>query len=67
MKKNKKLLIGIGIVFLLGIVVVNVNIKKNDNKIRIAALFPLTGNVASVGEHLKNGLELGCKKFVNEV
>ena len=67
MKKNKKLLIGIGIVALLGIV--SFGIYKNwqhessDSGIRIGVLSFLTGTYAQMGQELVNGIILAKEEF----
>lgn len=62
MKKNKKLVIGIGIVALLGIVSVGVynNPQQaiNGKVIRIGAILPLSGPVASDGEEALIGMQI---------
>lgn len=75
MKKNKKLLIGIGIVALLGIV--SVGIYKNrqqdsdDNVIRIGVLSFVTGTYAQMGIDILNGATLAkdvfCQSHTNSV
>ena len=62
MTKNKKLLIGIGIVALLGIVSVGVyrNLHKevDDCMLRVGVILPLTGDWASFGKQMENGIKL---------
>ena len=59
--KNKKLLIGIGIFFVICLIIF---IAKKDspsvkeNKIHIGALFPLTGNLANQGQNVANAFLL---------
>ena len=65
MKKNKKLLIGIGIVVLLGIVAVGIYRNRQqsmDEGVRIGAVLPLTGDWGVFGQRMKNGIEVWLKK-----
>lgn len=80
MKKNKKLVIGIGIVVLLGFVWVGVynnwSHVSDSNAIHIGAFFPLTGNLANQGRNVANAFLLagedvnesyGKKKYVMDL
>lgn len=66
MTKNKKLLIGIGIVALLCIVAVGIyrNRQQNDdNVIRIGAILPLTGKYADTGNSVVAGLDMAVSSL----
>lgn len=67
MKKNKKLLLGIGIIALLGIVSVGIyrNRQQGDdgNVVRIGAILPLTGKHADAGNAIRVGLEFARQKL----
>lgn len=67
MKKNKKLLIGIGIVALLGIVSVGVyrnrQQESESNVVRIGAILPLTGSMANLGQENKAGIMLAVEEI----
>ena len=62
MKKNKKLLIGIGIVALLGIVSVGVyrnhQQESESNVIRVGVILPLTGVSSDLGVPILNAMEI---------
>ncbi len=40
--------------------------KKEDNKIKIGAIIPLTGSSAQYGKWMKDALEMGCEEINNE-
>lgn len=67
MTKNKKLLIGIGMVALLGIVAVgiyqNSRQSTNGDVIRIGAVLPLTGNMSFLGEPELFGLQAAVEEY----
>ncbi len=67
MKKNKKLLIGIGIVVLIGIVLVGIFRNRqqavDDNVIRIGAILPLTGDFAFEGNKAAKAIMLAEKEI----
>lgn len=70
MKKNKKLLIGIGIVALLGIGLIGVlrcyTSSHEGNLIRIACNLPLTGNISIYGESVRNGYTLALEDYAEK-
>ena len=61
MKKNKKLLIGIGIVavvvFVFFVIYKKVQIDKDDKSLLVGVLLPLTGESASYGVECRSGIE----------
>lgn len=61
--KNKKLLICLGIVVLLGLVAIGIFKNRqqaaDDNVIRIGAILPLTGRFGNMGNLIRAGLEEG--------
>lgn len=67
MKKNKKLLIGIGIVALIGIVAVGIyknrQPKADDSVICIATVLPLTGEFGKEGELARKVFDFSAKAF----
>ena len=70
MKKNKKLLIGIGIVALLGIVLIGVlrsyTSPHDGSLIRIACNLPLTGDISIYGESVRNGYTLALEDYAEK-
>lgn len=70
MKKNKKWLIGIGIIGLVGIVVVGILriciASRDDNLIRIACNLPLTGDISIYGESVRNGYTLAYEDYAEK-
>ena len=66
MKKNKKLLIGIGIVALLGIVSIGVywNYQQvnEGNVVRIGAILPMTGSVGFEGERVLAAMKMALEE-----
>jgi len=68
MKKNKKLLIIIGMVVLMGITLVGILRNRqqevDDNVIRIGAILPLTGRYSDNGNSVKIGMDLATE-FLN--
>lgn len=65
MKKNKKLLIGIGIVVLLGIIAVGfykLQQVSDDNVTRIGVLMPMTGENSTFAIPIRRGMELAISK-----
>lgn len=78
MNKSKKMLIGIGIVTLIGIITIGIYNNQQtsgDDTIRIGVILPLTGSIAVDGEELLVGVRLAqqdvnassVKKVVLEV
>ena len=71
MKKNKKLLIGIGIVVLIGIV--SVGIYRNHQRagdrgvVSIGVILPLTGPVSDDGNELLRGIKIAEEKVNNQL
>lgn len=68
MKKNKKLLIGIGIVALLGIVAVGVyqnRQQSEDGVVHIGAILPLTGSLAQTGNNMLMGMKVAAEELLN--
>ena len=67
MKKNKKLLIVIGAVVLIGIVSLLAyraqNKSASDNVVRIGAILPLSGAASFYGESGRRGIELAIELF----
>lgn len=60
--EKKKMFIGVGIVIIVAIIgFVSMNTSKKD-EIRIGAVLPLTGGLASVGEEISNGMNLALKE-----
>ena len=65
--KNKKLLIGIGIVVLLAVVAIGIYKQHiqptDDNVIRIGVILPLTGPVSDDGNELLRGIKIAEEKI----
>lgn len=59
MKKALYIIIAIVIILL---IVVSLKNSKNNDGIVIGAVFPMTGGLASIGEELKNGVDLAVKE-----
>jgi branched-chain amino acid transport system substrate-binding protein len=66
---NKKLIYGLIMAVIVIILVVigfregNQQVNFNKNTIKVGALLPLTGKIASFGEDVKNGLEIAKKEL----
>ena len=65
MIKNKKMLITLGVLAILGSIIIAINFSRMGSRAVVYGLFPLTGNVGIVGQYLKNGLSLGCEDTDN--
>ena len=65
--KNKKLLIGLGVIVILAIVGIGIyknrQSKSSVEEVRIGAIIHLTGEASSLGQPLKNGLLLAYDLF----
>ena len=62
MKKNKKLLIGIGIVMLIGVIAIVVHTKQKvpegDDVVRIGVILPLTGVSSDLGKPILEAMKI---------
>lgn len=67
--KDNKVWVAIIIVIIIGLVAIFLskkNVQKSDEALTIGALAPLTGQIAVLGERMRNGMELAKEDLIKE-